>query len=117
MTNVKKSLLVCHVDKHGNVCEVLVRAVLANQPHPLETDARRRRRTAAMRREVPEEAMEVLLDETTVEGGTEPSRKIEDHLGTGTNNSEALDNDLPNNRDDCTRMPRWRRTLCNCIIT
>ncbi len=105
MTNVKKSLLICEVDKSGKVCEVLVRAVLANQPHPVDTDARRRRR------EVPE-AMEVLLDETTVE--EEPSPRAE---ALSTSNSEVLDDDLPNG-DHTTSMPPWRRrTLCHCAIT
>ncbi len=106
MTNVKKSLLICEVDKSGKVCEVLVRAVLANQPHPVDTDARRRRR-----REVPE-AMEVLLDDTAVK--EEPSPGAE---ALSNSNSVVLDDNLLNG-DRTTSMPPWRRrTLCHCAIT
>ncbi len=107
MTNVKKSLLICEVDKSGKVCEVLARAVLANQPHPVDIDARRRRR----KKEVPD-VMEVLLDETAIE-----DESLQRVRTLNNRNSEVLDDGLLND-DHTTSIRSWRRrTLCHCAIT
>ncbi len=107
MTNVKKSLLICEVDKSGKVSEVLVRAVIANQPHPVDVDARRMKRT---RKEAPD-AMEVLPGESAVEDGSLQRVRT---LNNG--NSEVLDDEGLLNDDHTANIPSWRRTLCHCAI-
>ncbi len=114
MTNVKKSLLICEIDKSGKVCEVLVRAVLANQPHPVDVDTRRRRRTKVHDAKVNEEQEEISTtrdDEEVFHNSNNASQVVvlldEDHDHTAP---PATETTIPYRR-------RRKSSLCHCVIT